>query len=214
MRRVVVESTITELGRYLDGDSSIQKLELFEVLALLKEDPNEWALICRIKMKDPKDRFERIFGQQYSAIQRLQKEEDGQTIYFLQHKPSKLASGLFSGGGFMSIPLEIRNGRIRASFLGNPSGIQRILRTLNHEGLRYDVVSNTDAKFSMQSPLASLTEKQRRVITLAFNLGYYEIPKKVSSEELAKKLNIREATFARHRIKAERRVLKAVLEQS
>jgi len=215
MRRLVIESSISEVGRYLGVESSIEKLESFEVLTLLKEDQKEWAMICKVRMKDPKIAFEEAFLRDDSAkVQLLESLKDGSQIYFLRHKPSSLAEGLFGTGGLLSIPLEISEGRMRASFLGNSLEIRRLLRFISKEDLHYKVTSNTDAKFAPSSPLGLLTEKQRRVITAAFNLGYYAIPKKVSSEELARRLHIREATFVRHRIKAERRLLSSLLSES
>ncbi len=214
MRRLVIESTIEEVGRYLDAESEIEKLEHFEILNLLKEEPREWAMVCRVQMKDPKTRFEKALGDDFTEIQHLETEKDGSHIYFIRHKPNPLAAGLFATGGFLSIPLEIRGGRIRASFLGSASDLKRLLKLLDDEGIHYRISSNTDASFSPDSAIGLLTEKQRKVITMAFYLGYYNIPKKVNSNELAKRLHIREATFVRHRIKAERRLLAALLSET
>lgn len=89
--------------------------------------------------------------------------------------------------------------------------MRRFLGAFGKAGLRYKLVSLTDAKFLPNSPLGCLTEKQRRVITTAFNLGYYDLPMKIGSEELAQKLNIREQTLVIHRRKAERRLLAELL---
>jgi len=49
------------------------------------------------------------------------------------------------------------------------------------------------------------------VLLAAFRLGYYDVPRRVSSEELAMQLKIREPTLATHRRKAERRLLSAIV---
>ena len=59
--------------------------------------------------------------------------------------------------------------------------------------------------------MSLLTEKQREVLTAAFQSGYFDIPRKMSSDELAVKLGIRNATFVAHRRKAERRLLAEIL---
>ncbi len=179
MRRLILESTVNEVGRYLNVESIIERLESFEILSLLKEDPKEWAMICRVRMKDPALSFEEALRDDSAKLQHLESQKDGSQIYFLKQKPSKLAAGLFATGGLISVPLEIKDGRMRASFLGSSSEIKRLLKVISKEGLRFVVKSNTDARFEVTSPVALLTEKQRRVITIAFNLGYYDIPKKV-----------------------------------
>jgi len=211
LRRLILECSVEELGRYLGARSELEHLESFEVIKLLKEEPNEWAMICKVKLKQQGISFEKILRDESAQIQLLQIEKDGSQILFMKHKPNRLATGVFATGGFLSIPLEISGGKIRASFLGSALELKRLLRLIDNEGIHFRIASNSDANFSQDSPLSSLTEKQRKVITSAYRLGYYDIPKKVSSEELASRLHIREATYVRHRIKAERRLLGSLL---
>jgi predicted DNA binding protein len=211
MRRLIVESSTKELGRFLGVESSIEKLESFEIISLLREKPEEWAMICRVKMKDPDLTFEELLFDESAKIQHLEKEKDGANIYFVKRKPNALASSVFETGGYFSLPLEVRGGRIRASFLGTLQQIKKLLRIIHKSGIDYRVISITDARFSPTSPLGLLTEKQCKVLTTAFNLGYYDIPKKTTTDEIAKRLHISGPTFVRHREKAERRVLAALL---
>jgi predicted DNA binding protein len=59
-----------------------------------------------------------------------------------------------------------------------------------------------------------LTEKQRTVLSSAFDNGYYDMPRRIDSKELAEKLDLRSSTFIEHRRKAERRLLASVLSKS
>lgn len=68
-----------------------------------------------------------------------------------------------------------------------------------------------DAKLLPDSPLYRLTGKQRKVIITAFKMGYYDVPRRVGSEDLAEQLGIREPTLVMHRRKAERKLLSAIL---
>jgi predicted DNA binding protein len=52
------------------------------------------------------------------------------------------------------------------------------------------------------------------VLITAFNLGYFDRPKRISTRALAEKLDIRSSTFIAHKIKAERRLLAEVLKES
>ena len=71
-----------------------------------------------------------------------------------------------------------------------------------------------DAIFSPNSPLQRLTEKQRDVLIKSYKLGYYDRPRKISSEELAHRVNLAKSTWVAHRRKAERRLLTEVLNES
>jgi predicted DNA binding protein len=114
----------------------------------------------------------------------------------------------------MSIPYEINDGQMKATFLGSAKEMRAILDSFERGAMHYRVLSLSDARFSPDSPLSHLTEKQRRVILSAFNLGYYDVPRRVSSEGLAERLNIREPTLVMHRRKAERRLLAALVGES
>ena len=79
-------------------------------------------------------------------------------------------------------------------------------------GMHYRVVQLTDANFSPISPLNQLTEKQQKVLIAAYKLGYYDIPRKITSEELAKKLGLVDSTVVEHLRKAEQHLISQILE--
>lgn len=95
--------------------------------------------------------------------------------------------------------------------LGNARSMKMFLKTLQEVKLHPRIVSLTDAVFSLNSPLEHLTEKQKTVIIDAFKNGYYDFPRKIGSEALAKKLGIREPTLVIHRRKAERKLFAHML---
>jgi predicted DNA binding protein len=70
-----------------------------------------------------------------------------------------------------------------------------------------------DARFPPNSPMGRLTEKQRRVLIAAYKLGYYDIPRRITSGEMARKLNLVKSTFSAHVRKAERRLLTEMLSE-
>lgn len=57
----------------------------------------------------------------------------------------------------------------------------------------------------------SLTDRQREVIRTAFDMGYYEVPREVSTETVAAELELDSLTVSEHLQRAERNVLSQVL---
>lgn len=57
----------------------------------------------------------------------------------------------------------------------------------------------------------SLTERQRTVLETAYAKGYYEVPRHVSSDELAANLDLDKSTVLEHLRRAERNVLSELL---
>ena len=70
----------------------------------------------------------------------------------------------------------------------------------------------TDDTFllSLNSLFGQLTEKQMRALVAAVENGYYEIPKRVTADEIAKKHGQPRSTFEEHVRKAESKIVLAM----
>lgn len=66
------------------------------------------------------------------------------------------------------------------------------------------------SNISFTKALPELTDLQKKALELAINNGYYEYPKKIKMEELAKKMNLSYSTFQAHLKKAEGKILPEV----
>jgi predicted DNA binding protein len=214
MRRIILEFAADEIAGFL-RQPSLEKIDSLEVITFLKNTPEEVALICRVQFKDPATKVEDVFKDKFVEMQILEKDKRGFICYFKKRRPGEFSKvNPLDAGGYLSIPYGIADGRLKGTFLGSEKEVRRIIEGIERAGVNYKVVSLMDARFSPDSPLAGLTEKQRKVILSAFNQGYYDVPRRVSSEELARRLNIREPTLVMHRRKAERRLLAAVVRES
>ncbi len=223
MRRVVIELS----GKGLDNvimNSPFQKVESLEMVHILKWVPGEVAAIIRVKMKDPKTKIEEIFSSEGSAkldSEILEQDKNGISTYFFKMTnktpPDAKTAAAMSAMPFIGTPFEIRDGSARVTFLGTAKQIKNQLRAIEKvakgNGIHYKIISLTDARFPADSPISRLTDRQRKVLITAYKLGYYDFPKKISSEDLAKKLGLVKSTFVAHRRKAERRLLDEMLSE-
>lgn len=62
-----------------------------------------------------------------------------------------------------------------------------------------------------QKPLDSLTERQRTVMETAYAKGYYAVPRRISSDDLAAEFGLEKSTVLEHLRRAERNVLAELL---
>lgn len=205
MRRLVVEVDAGNLSRLIG--LPLDEIKSLRVVNILKETQNEMAMICRVdpcfKLKDL------VKGDKSFRIQLLEYTQQGSGLYYIRRKHLK-QDGTYRIGtapGYLSTPFEIRNGKVRATFLGSPKQVKNYLKNLEESGVPFKTLSLTDANFSLDSPLDRLTNKQLQVMTAAYNLGYYDIPRRINSDGLAAKLHVRNATVVMHRRRAERRLL-------
>lgn len=61
------------------------------------------------------------------------------------------------------------------------------------------------------APMDSLTDRQLEVIQTAYDMGYYEVPREVSSADIAEALDLDPSTVAEHLQRAERNLLQTQL---
>lgn len=209
MRRVIVELSAKDVAKVLGESKMSEKVKSIETLAFLRSTPREVAAICRVEFEDPTTRFEDVFTDPSESVSLLETERPGTYTFFYKRKPLRrlLRIGSSVPGGYLSVPYETKEGRVRLTLLGSAKSVRGLLDSLTKARLKHRVISLGDPKFSPNSPLERLTEKQRGVLEAAFKLGYYDLPRKIGSKDLAKRFHIREPTVVNHRRKAERKIL-------
>lgn len=214
MRRLILEVSEKELSKVGIEMLPFQRIESLELLHFLRQNPEEFAAISRVKFKESSSKVEDLLASGLLIeAQVLEHGKNGVYTVFTRGGPSlsSVLNSLGAGSGYLFLPLEIRDGKIKVSFLGSKRQVKEFLEKIESRRIRYRVVMLTDADFSLDSPLSKLTEKQREVLISAYDHGYYDIPRKITSEQLAKKLNIVNSTLVEHLRKAERRLLVHIL---
>ncbi len=229
LRRLVVEVSLEEVRASGQRTPTLvtnllENVELLETLRVLRIAPGELSGIIRIKFKDRKYRFEEIFrpaeieGFKFET-ELLDEESDTVSTYFVKSSARTEPGRLKRRGRlpYVASPFEYKTGRLRVAYIGSSSQIRQLLTLLarlsKQSLVRYRVVSLGDAKLLPNWPIARLTDKQRRVLITAYRFGYYDVPRRISAEELASKLNLVKSTFSAHVRKAERRLLTEMLGQ-
>jgi HTH DNA binding domain len=215
MRRLVIEIPIEEMTGG-DAGSPLRMIETAEIVHMFKQERGEFEAIVRVVFKDPNMKIENLFPGVDGEYQLLNEDaKSGVRTYFVKVKARHPTRRVFTlgevSGGYISLPFEIMEGKVRMNFIGSPQEVKKFTRLIDKSWPSYRVISLTDAKFSPDSPLGCPTEKQRGVLLTAFNLGYYDLPRRIDSRELAKRLNIRGSALIAHRRKAERRILAKII---
>jgi predicted DNA binding protein len=222
MRRLVVELPKDEFIKMEGGSELLQNLKTLEVLILLTHSAEEITMICRVELENEVSNVEdyaKLVSDNTYRVQLLERENTGAYIVLVKHKLSQIDENPHSGsrafwvkGGYV-VSREMWEGKFRMTFLGSVNQIRETLKMLEKSGMHHRIVSLTDAKFAPNSPLNALTEKQRRIMIAAYKLGYYDLPRRVSSRELSEKLGLHKSALATHIRKAELRLLDAVLSE-
>lgn len=92
------------------------------------------------------------------------------------------------------------------SFVGAQESIRRVLRHYNDAGASPDLYKL--AKYDGgEATMEALTDRQFEVVRTALNLGFYEVPRKSSTKDIAAELDLNTATVSEHLQRAERNLL-------
>jgi hypothetical protein len=216
MRRLIVEISGQDLNTLTP--ENLQDVKSAEILHFLRFDRQEVALIARVGFNKPNVRIEDVLRDDLIEAQLLEQEkESGICTYFVKAKLSQAIGGepdLTAGGVYFSLPYEVKDGKIKITSLGTTKHVRGFIKLLEDSGVRYRVVSLTDAQFPPHSLLSRLTEKQRKTLLTAYELGYYDIPKKVGLVRLAERLNLSRSTVDMQLRRAERRLLRHIMNES
>ena len=113
----------------------------------------------------------------------------------------------------MSKPAEFLDvNKMKADVIGEEKEMQKFLNyTSNLNSRPFKLTGLSALEPRQESYLANLTGRQRQALITAYSLGYYDVPKKVSSEEVCRHLNMDKSTFVEHLRKAERKIVAEVI---
>ena len=93
------------------------------------------------------------------CVEHEKEKESGTYTYFI--KALHPGPDLATVGGYVSLPYEIRSGKVKITSLGSATQVRASLKMVEGVGVRYRVVSLMDAKFWPHS-LISLWQKSSR----------------------------------------------------
>lgn len=218
MRRLILEFPIDEWSNSKNLDVTLFKnIKTLEILHLLKQDRKNIAVICRIEVEKQESDIEsyvKLALGNTAKVQIIEREKNGAFIVFVNHKMvlAPLTLKMIEPGVYIA-SREFRRGNVKIALIGTVKQLKRTLENLDKSNMHFRILSVTDPKFAYDSPINGLTEKQRRVLTNAFKLGYYDLPRRIDSQQLANRLKLKTATLVVHRRKAERRILAKLLEE-
>src|SRR5208283_4012008 len=171
MRRLIIEVSQKEYSKF-EAEEGFEKVKTLEILHFLRYDREEVVFICRIEFKDASAKIEDVFQGKDTKIQLLDQEKEGAQIYFVKGKPETQAEHEPETLNGYAATFEIRDRKIKMGVVGDEAQIKGFFEALEKSRVHFRVVLLTDAKFSPESPLSRLTEKQRQAVVTAFEYSY------------------------------------------
>jgi predicted DNA binding protein len=141
------------------------------------------------------------------------KSTENRHTCLIRYKEPEETKGQFQESDFglvHTIPTIVSPEKLTISMMGERKNLSDFIEMIKNAGT-IRKMSFRKAAYQSADILAVLTEKQREVMVAAFRGGYYDYPKRISSEKLAKKVSISKPTLLQHMRKAEGRILNEIM---
>jgi len=219
MRKIILEidpSTVTKKPLKKGLQDVLSKIEWLEGTNLFNIDPEETsetvmtvkkAGVFKVKLKEG-FKISDLIDPKMGTIEPLE-EDNGVITCFIKAQigglPTELIKSINFNEMLMSLPLYLSPTKFIVSFLGNSETVKAYLNLLKSFGISYKATFQTPNQF--QGDLSCLTKRQKDVVFAARKHGYYDYPRKISSQELAEQLGISKSTMLEHLRKAEKRMI-------
>jgi predicted DNA binding protein len=212
MRKVIIEIEPYETTKEAQRPM-FTHIRSYEVLEVLKMDHVKGLFVdlieCHLKENVSIDELDSIGNMDILNV--IRSEGDKHICLVLGHEAEKATDVLSELNLIFTAPSLVSEDRVIVSFISGQKDMMRFVQVVKaHIG---KVVNMTfkQSTYEKKDLLSILTDKQREIMTAAYRYGYYDIPKRISSERLSEKVDISKPTLLEHLRKAERRIFMEML---
>ena len=209
MRKLILELKLNE--KFLKNLNFLtDKIESIELLELLKLDFEKRIkmAIAAINMKEGCNIGD-IKMPDYVEIFTVLQKKDNRYICLMKVKYFKSLKSLakkFNIDIIWDTPSILTKEKMVVSVSGNEENLKKILNLFKNIG-KVTKISFVKSKYNEQTILSCLTDKQRKILIVAKNNGYYTYPRKINSKELSDIIGLSKPTVVQHLRKAEGRIM-------
>ena len=216
MRRITMEFDYQKAWKWIFGSNS-EKVEVLEALRCFKCDTQGLAIICRIRLKDRKITIQDLLMGKglLTNIELLYKEKDGSLLVFIEGRSCvpKPPKDIKQPKMLMARPPDFLDvDRMKVEMIGKEDEIKKLVHYANKWGDNsFKILGLTSIDAKGESLLSKLTSRQRQILLTGYALGYYDVPRRISSDDLSRHLNVDKSTIVEHLRKAERKLIGSII---
>ena len=207
MRKVIIEiepyETTKEAQRQM-----FTHICSYEVLEVLRMDHMKGLYVdlieCHLKENVSIDELASIGDMDILSV--IRSEGDRHICLVLGHETEQ-ANDVFSEMNLIyTAPSLISEDKIIVSFISGQKDMMRFVEVVKAHIGKVVNITFKQSTYEKKDLLSILTDKQRETLAAAYRYGYYDIPKRISSEQLSDKVNLSKPTLLEHLRKGERRI--------
>lgn len=213
MRKVTVVLDTASVRRF-GPKGFFDAIDRIEGRQLIRFDPKEGVKVALVDiiMKPGHSLDELPWPKNAKVVDVLRREGDRYTCIIKAVAEGRMRKlfALFDFDIIVVPPVLVDRENIVVAFMSDDERLRRYVAVIKMLGVVKEVRVSEFAP-PEQGALSALTERQREVVTTAKRLGYYDVPRRASTKDVAKELGISKATAVEHIRKAELRLIENVL---
>lgn len=206
--------TMRVAGNILECCSALSdKVERFEVISFFNFTPTAHAEVCNIRLREGTG-IEEIKGDFISDIIVIKKDGRDHTCLVEGTFSEELSCFINAFDLKLEYPVIFENNMCQFSMIGYFEELYGIVKAARENGWEFEIISVQKYDPYVSSVLNALTDKQKEIIMHAYSSGYFDYPRKINAELLAKKIGMHKTTLLEHLHKAEKRLIGHIIEQT
>ena len=206
MRQAVLSVNDETLGEF--GFTVFQDAGLRDIEILSCEGSRG---VSRIHVEEQPDE------QQLDAVATIQwweevSNEESEYVYLVEMDVAEQLDsiGVDTDGILRAERAEVQNQGVSIDQAGSQEQLSDMLGEMKAAGFDITLEKLQDYRIR-ETPLDALTDRQHEVLELAYELGYYDIPRGSSTAEIAAELGVDDSTVTEHLQRAEHNLLGTLL---
>lgn len=209
MRQAVLdldEESVAEWGFELFDDAGLRDVEVLSCEGVRG--------VIRIHLEERPDE-ERLDDLDSVEWWELVSEDDSEYVYLVEA----------SAADSMEMPVSVADGLPRTErvdvhergltieYAGSQEQISDLVTEFESSGIGVSLQRLQPYQIR-NTPLDALTDRQREVLEVAFDSGYYDVPRSGSAKDVASELDLDDSTVSEHLQRGERNLIASVLNRS
>ena len=210
MRKVLLRWKVSSLSGIDEIDTLMEICERIEVLGHLSTDSGGVTQLVELRINEGHELSEISELESFEVLEMHEEDESGILVSIRCTHPLALSAVELSNiYVYPPYGIDSKNG-LEFRIFGISSSIRSFLDFVRNV-MPPDSVSVQTIKNGSQKGLDFLTQKQREVLELAVNRGYYDDNSEVTLKQLGEELGIARSTIGEHLKRAETEVVKKVV---
>ncbi|QLD87914.1 helix-turn-helix domain-containing protein [Natronomonas salina] len=205
---IPTEGDVDPVGDEIAAEPSLQREAILHINRL-----NDGTVVLLTRLRGDADALDGILGSREDVLSyNVSPLRDGMQAY-LHAEPTPTAAALLDltqeHEFVLDTPIEYGPDGIRVAVIGEEETVRQAIEDVPEE-IRVELEQLSDYDPELRELSSMLTDRQREILDTAADLGYYEVPRRATHQDIADELDLSTTTVGEHLRKIEARMLSEI----